>query len=168
MATTNSWSAAAISKLKSLFDKGLSTAEIGKRLGFTKNAIVGKINRLGLNEAKDAKSKKSSASARQVAATKQKPAAAVKKAAVKKPVPKPAAKKISAKARNESKKKTERIIRHSAQLMNLRSDQCRWPIGDPDSDNFRFCGEKCFTGKPYCFDHCKIAYQFTTPPRKKS
>ena len=55
MVTTNSWSAATIAKLKNLFDRGLSTAEIGRRLGFTKNAIVGKINRLGLNA--DAKKK---------------------------------------------------------------------------------------------------------------
>jgi GcrA cell cycle regulator len=49
MATTNSWSPSTITKLKSLLERGLSTSEIGKKLGFTKNAVVGKINRLGLN-----------------------------------------------------------------------------------------------------------------------
>ncbi|MDR2268668.1 MAG: GcrA family cell cycle regulator [Rickettsiales bacterium] len=161
MAIVNSWTTAAIAKLKTLFDKGLSTAEIGKRLGFTKNAIVGKINRLGLNS-KGAKTKKPKP------APKKKPEALPKKPNVKKTAPKKEAdKKRNAKTARESKQRTERIIRHSAQLMGLRADQCRWPIGDPDSDDFRFCGEKCFTGKPYCFEHCKIAYQFTTPIRKK-
>ena len=161
MATNNSWSASTIAKLKLLFDRGFSTAEIGKRLGFTKNAIVGKINRLKLN----------SKAASVAKAEKKKP-----KPAVKKPLPKKPAKSIhsakkdngaSRKSAAESKYKIERIIQHSAALMALRPDQCRWPIGDPDSDNFRFCGERCFVGKPYCFEHCKLAYQFTAPVKKK-
>ncbi|MDR3208785.1 MAG: GcrA family cell cycle regulator [Rickettsiales bacterium] len=147
MATINSWPAGLVARMKKLFDKGLPMAEIGKKLGFSKNAVVGKINRLGWNTLpKRAEAKKKSQKT------------AKKMPAVKKATPKDAAK---------SKKNIERTIQHSAQLMSLRADQCRWPIGDPDSDNFRFCGEKCFAGKPYCFEHCKIAYQFTTPPRKR-
>jgi GcrA cell cycle regulator len=155
-----------ISKLKSLFEKGLSTAEIGKRLGFTKNAVVGKINRLGLNAKLAAASAKSKAAAKKAkkAAPAAKPQKAAKKAVAAK---KSAPKKETAKSRTESRRKTERIIRHSAQLMSLRADQCRWPVGDPDSDDFHFCGEKCFTGKPYCFEHCKVAYQFAAPAKKK-
>lgn len=164
MATVNSWSSATIAKLKLLFERGLSTAEIGKRLGFTKNAIVGKINRLKLNT----RAVKSKAGAKAV-----KKKVAVKKAAVKKAVKsvRPArsqkVKKDRKKTAAESKHKIERIIQHSAALMSLRADQCRWPLGDPDSDNFRFCAEKCLVGKPYCFEHCKLAYQFTAPVRKK-
>lgn len=155
MATTNSWSAATIAKLKNLFDRGLSTAEIGRRLGFTKNAIVGKINRLGLN-----------------ADAKKKPAAPEKKKKTMPDVPaKKAPKKIEksepAKKIADSKKKSERIIDQAASLMALRSDQCRWPLGNPDADDFRFCGQKCFVGKPYCFEHCKVAYQFAPTPTKK-
>ena len=43
------WDSAALKKLKALTGKGLSTSEIGKRLGMSKNAIVGKLNRLGWN-----------------------------------------------------------------------------------------------------------------------
>ena len=152
MATTNSWSPILIAKLRALLDRGLSTAAIGKRLGFTKNAIVGKINRLGLNNAKTA----------------------AKKAA--KPVPKPAPKPVPKKpavAKKESRAseagtraRAERLMRQSAALMSLKADQCRWPIGNPDTDDFRFCGEKCFAGKPYCFEHCKVAYQFTQPKKR--
>ena len=60
----------------------------------------------------------------------------------------------------------QRIIQHSLELAALKPNQCRWPIGDPDSENFHFCGETVFVGKPYCYEHCKQAYQFT-PPKKK-
>ena len=60
----------------------------------------------------------------------------------------------------------QRIIQHSLEMANLKPNQCRWPIGDPDSENFHFCGKTVFTGKPYCYEHCRLAYQFT-PPKKK-
>ncbi|MDR1027523.1 MAG: GcrA family cell cycle regulator [Rickettsiales bacterium] len=157
MATTNSWSATLTAKLKFLFDKGLSTAEIGKRLGFTKNAIVGKINRLGLNEKKPA----AKAAAKKTAA-KPAPKPIIKKAA---PIKKPT--KQEAKATEAGARvRAERLMRQSAALMALKADQCRWPMGNPDTDDFKFCGEKCFAGKPYCFEHCKLAYQFTQPRKR--
>ena len=60
----------------------------------------------------------------------------------------------------------QRIIQHSLEMANLKPNQCRWPIGDPDSENFHFCGETVFVGKPYCYEHCKQAYQFTITPRQ--
>ena len=60
----------------------------------------------------------------------------------------------------------QRIIQHSLEMANLKPNQCRWPIGDPDSEHFHFCGETVFVGKPYCYEHCKQAYQFA-PPKKK-
>ena len=145
MATSNSWSSGMISKMKALFDKGHSTSEIGKKLGFSKNAVVGKINRLGWNA--DLK--------KNIKKTPKKGAKPTKIA--------------SASPAKVDKKKSDitKFIHNSAGLMALRPDQCRWPIGSPDTDDFRFCGEKVFPGKPYCFEHCKLAYQFTTPVKKK-
>ena len=60
----------------------------------------------------------------------------------------------------------QRIVQHALEMANLKSNQCRWPIGDPDSEHFHFCGETVFVGKPYCYEHCKQAYQFA-PPKKK-
>ena len=183
MATSNSWTAATTTKLKQLFEKGLSTAEIGKRLGFTKNAVVGKINRLGLNDVAKKLRPAKPASKPQTDKKKvqPKPKTALKtQPDKKKPQPRlkiEARPKVKAgkgtkgaaqRIRAESRQKTARTISHAARLMGLRPDQCRWPIGDPDSDDFRFCGEKCFVGKPYCFEHCKVAYQFTASPKKKA
>jgi GcrA cell cycle regulator len=36
---------------------------------------------------------------------------------------------------------------------------CRWPVGDPRSPDFRFCGCSAHEGLPYCVDHARIAYQ---------
>ncbi|MDD4615741.1 MAG: GcrA family cell cycle regulator [Alphaproteobacteria bacterium] len=36
---------------------------------------------------------------------------------------------------------------------------CRWPVGDPRSADFRFCGCTAQEGLPYCVDHARIAYQ---------
>ena len=43
-------------------------------------------------------------------------------------------------------------------LMDLKNNMCRWPIGDPEEENFHFCGKPTVTGKPYCAEHCKVAY----------
>ena len=42
--------------------------------------------------------------------------------------------------------------------MDLKLNSCRWPIGDPKDADFHFCGKDTVTGKPYCSEHCKIAY----------
>lgn len=39
---------------------------------------------------------------------------------------------------------------------------CQWPIGDPGSADFRFCGEEAVSGKPYCESHCNVAYRRTS------
>lgn len=181
------WDNATLKKLKALTGKGLSTSEIGKRLGMSKNAVVGKLNRLGWNSkaggvaaaknTADAKTTKKTEAKKETVKTQKKPGA-VKKIAEKKSVgvKNSTAKVASGKKKSEPKESTktlnknlamhQRIIQHSLEMANLKPNQCRWPIGDPDSENFHFCGEQVFVGKPYCYEHCKQAYQFT-PPKKK-
>ena len=199
------WDSIALKKLKALTGKGLSTSEIGKRLGMSKNAIVGKLNRLGWNakaggaaittketekkstakktseksavkktETKSAKTVEKKVTATKVASKKAETKVVVKaetkkvatpkiKADVKKAEPKAA---MSKKDEAKNLAMHQRIIQHSLEMANLKPNQCRWPIGDPDSEHFHFCGETVFVGKPYCYEHCKQAYQFT-PPKKK-
>ncbi len=197
------WDNATLKKLKALTGKGLSTSEIGKRLGMSKNAIVGKLNRLGWNAKAGGAStveipEKKTGIVKKVASTAKtaKSATAEKKTTVKsvtkkaavKPVekvtekstvkkttatkkveePKENTKKTVTAVRNDAKSLAvhQRIIQHSLEMANLKPNQCRWPIGDPDSEHFHFCGETVFVGKPYCYEHCKQAYQFA-PPKKK-
>ena len=188
------WDSGMLKKLKALVGKGLSTSEMGRKLGMSKNAVVGKLNRLGWNaKASEPASKKNTKTKKETKTTAKKPAktAAVKKIVEKKPKVAPV-KKIKEvkpvkaapkqKVKDDAKvkpviktasKKTKKdlalhelLIQHALQMANLKPNQCRWPIGDPDSENFHFCGETVFTGKPYCYEHCRQAYQLT-PPKKK-
>ena len=198
------WDTNKLKKLKSLVGKGLSTAEIGRRLEMSKNAVVGKLNRLGWNlkatmgggknvdnAKKEDKKKSKLPISKKIApvkpvvmpkATTKKPAktSTSKSAKPTKVAPKAAQKTTDKPVVNRlpragaGDKKTnanlamhQRIIQHSLELSALKPNQCRWPIGDPDSENFHFCGEPVFVGKPYCYEHCRQAYQFTTPPKKK-
>lgn len=185
---SKAWDSNVLKKLKALVGKGLSTAEIGKKLGLSKNAIVGKLHRMGWNAgatdsdavkkpAKKAVVKKPTPKKveKKPVAVKvaKKPAPApkpVKVAPKEKPVlaPKPAPKKTGGHAIAGSKGISvhQRMVQHALEMANLKPNQCRWPIGDPDSENFHFCGHPVFVGKPYCYEHCKQAYQFT-PPKKK-
>jgi len=42
------WTPERVSTLMALWGEGIPTSEIGRRLGVTKNAVVGKVHRLGL------------------------------------------------------------------------------------------------------------------------
>lgn len=44
-------------------------------------------------------------------------------------------------------------------LLELKETSCKWPIGDPQHDNFRFCGGHRREGYPYCGTHCRAAYE---------
>ena len=191
------WDNVTLKKLKALMGKGLSTSEIGRRLGLSKNAVVGKLNRLGWNSKaggvasgdKGGKSGDAKKTARSSATAKTTAKAGTTKKATARDGKKATAtsrsggrvagtkksgdgavagEKKSSGTRNLNKNLAmhQRIIQHSLELANLKPNQCRWPIGDPDSENFHFCGAQVFVGKPYCYEHCKQAYQFT-PPKKK-
>jgi len=109
------WTDEKIVRLKKLWQEGLTTGEIGKRLAVSKNAVVGKAHRLGLKG---------------------------------RPSP------IKRQQKQAEVKKDTRVFT----LTDLSAQTCRWPIGDPKHEDFRFCGRAVSPGKPYCADHCATAY----------
>ena len=44
-------------------------------------------------------------------------------------------------------------------LLQLNENTCRWPIGDPATPDFFFCGGKPLASLPYCHHHSRVAYQ---------
>jgi GcrA cell cycle regulator len=50
-------------------------------------------------------------------------------------------------------------------MLELGAHHCKWPIGDPASVDFRFCGKAQADGRPYCAGHSAIAF-VKPPPRK--
>ena len=58
--------------------------------------------------------------------------------------------------------KVKREVIHIAQPTSPTSESaCQWPIGDPGTPEFRFCYEPAKAGRPYCSEHCDIAYRKT-------
>jgi GcrA cell cycle regulator len=156
------WAEETIARLRALWDEGLSTAEIGRRLGVSKNAVVGKAHRLDLparpspiRRDGSGSSKPRRSAPRRVAgptlpplssaastASGQGPAMAPSLAAfAPKPVPVPPAR-----------------VAPPAPRPYGRVVTCCWPLGEPGTRSFRFCDEASEPGKPYCPDHVKLAY----------
>jgi GcrA cell cycle regulator len=55
----------------------------------------------------------------------------------------------------------------SATVLTLGAHMCKWPIGDPSSDEFTFCGRRASEGV-YCVDHARVAYQPAQTGKKKA
>lgn len=146
--------------LIALWNEGLSTAEIGRRLDVTKNAVVGKVHRLGLPKRQSPI--RGDAGVKMASSVKSRPSEQPKTA----PQPK---KVIAAQAPARPKVASEPAPSHEHEeigtvvsLEHLNHGQCSWPIGDPESEDFRFCGQKVVPGRPYCAYHCAKAYVKTT------
>lgn len=111
-------------------DRGLSATEIGKQLGISRNAALGKLNRLGLL------GNRQQITVRTPRVTAPKP-----------PAPKPPSQKVAIIVEPEPDPAT------LVTVADVRDSQCRWPVGDPSSEGFRYCGKECHRGHPYCDDH---------------
>jgi GcrA cell cycle regulator len=53
-------------------------------------------------------------------------------------------------------------------LLELNEATCHWPIGDPSSPDFFFCGGKALHGLPYCAHHSRVAYQPNVDRRRQA
>lgn len=134
-----SWTDEQIIRLRELWDEGKSTGEIGKILGVSKNAVVGKAHRLVL-PARPSPIKRS-AEEEQGEEVNERGRKPVKKAAPAKP-------------KSPKKDKNKKGVT----LMELTSHSCRWPVGDPKDEDFHFCGEEAELGKTYCAKHIAEAF----------
>lgn len=158
-----SWTDERVELLKKLWNQGLSASQIAGELGggVTRNAVIGKVHRLGLSGRAKAPAPQA---ARPRKATRppshpmmHQPAPQVRGnlALSPKPVaPAPVIEIAPAPSPEVVIPISERVT-----IMDLRESMCRWPHGDPTSAEFRFCGAKSPPGTPYCAYHSQIAYQ---------
>lgn len=158
------WTDERVELLKKLWSEGLSASVIATELGgVTRNAVIGKVHRLGLSgrtkapvpqaqrRAKPTRAPshplRSTASAvrgNTALAIDLMPAADAEPEVVAAPRP----------AQEVVIPLSERVT-----IMELREQMCRWPLGDPGREDFRFCGGRSVPGAPYCSHHAAIAYQ---------
>ena len=178
-----SWTDERVEILKKMWGEGQSASQIAKELGgVTRNAVIGKVHRLGLsNRATSNSSAKSEPKPKaapkaeaKAAAPKEAPSPKAAEPAAEKPSnvtplrrqiipagqplpPQPSANEISPEALarvSEIEKKAKKLT-----LLELTERTCKWPVGDPATPDFWFCGLPTQTGKPYCEAHVGVAFQ---------
>ncbi|UOA26131.1 GcrA family cell cycle regulator [Pseudosulfitobacter sp. DSM 107133] len=184
-----SWTDDRVELLKKMWGEGQSASQIAKELGgVTRNAVIGKVHRLGLSNragsgaaaAKpEPKAKPATPKAEVKPKAEAKPKVEAKPQPKEEPVPEtrvavmparakiipagqplppqPSANEISPEALakvSEIEKKAKRLS-----LMELTERTCKWPVGDPATEDFWFCGLPVQAGKPYCEAHVGVAFQ---------
>jgi GcrA cell cycle regulator len=155
------WTDERVELLKKLWADGLSASQIAGELGnVTRNAVIGKVHRLGLSgRAKDKATSAAPQRPRKAARTPSAPAPIAPQPhinVVSAPIPlQPVTEESEVLAEDDmAVPASERVT-----IMDLRESMCRWPMGDPTKPEFRFCGARSITGLPYCTHHARIAYQ---------
>ena len=181
-----SWTDDRVEVLKKLWVEGQSASQIAKELGgVSRNAVIGKVHRLGLSNCTTSSSSsksdtKSKTSVKSVSDTKRvsNKTSTSKVTSANSPSeprsnvtslrrqiipagqplpPQPSANEISPEALarvSEIEKKAKRIS-----LLELTERTCKWPVGDPATEEFWFCGLPSQAGKPYCEAHVGVAFQ---------
>lgn len=140
-----SWTHERIEHLKKLWEAGHTASNIATELGgITRNAVIGKAHRLGLSGRMKSKSKVSSVS---IVRRKKMPA-------------------------NRNSKIIE-LTTSVSEPMNpisfagIKDGLCRWPLGEPEDLDFKFCGRNSNDGVVYCDEHHSLAYQPLSQTRQK-
>ena len=149
---TAGWTEDRVGALKKLWLEGQSASQIAKQLGggVTRNAVIGKVHRLGLSgraaPSQPARATFRPSRPRPVHPT-QAPSAPRRIEAVQPRVA--AAASVPAPMPD---------LPGTATVMTLGAHMCKWPIGDPSSTEFSFCGRRASEGV-YCVEHARVAYQ---------
>lgn len=60
-------------------------------------------------------------------------------------------------------KQTYENNRRGVKPLDVKPNQCCWPIGNPSDNDFCYCGFPTVEKKPYCVGHCSVAFQVTKP-----
>jgi GcrA cell cycle regulator len=193
------WTDESISLLRTLWQEGLSTAEIGRRMSITKNAVVGKAHRLTLPPrpspirkmavAGNTALSPAAATAEMVRPDTVSEVVADHAAAAVAPVPAVAAAPAPASvvpptvaepsvvqpirpvvaqpeptAMPQPVAVERVVVRSEPPLRAVQAEPrrrgltCCWPLGEPGTKEFRFCGDEPVAGKPYCQQHAALAY----------
>jgi GcrA cell cycle regulator len=149
------WNDEIVGRLRRLWNDGHSTAEIGRRLGVSKNAVIGKRHRLELPARPSPIKRCGTSGPRPLTVPR-----IVPKLADIMPLNTGA---VPVAAQMPSIGLSTASIKHTGsdplQPMPSGNQPCCWPIGDPGTPGFRFCDDNTLIGKPYCEDHARTAYR---------
>src|SRR6056297_2884174 len=193
--TSATWNDERVEQLKKLWAEGKSASQIAVESGgISRNAVIGKVHRLGLAGRPQAVTSANTvpAASAQEAADAAPAECMDRQPAIQDaepgstPSPRSAAAasagnaasagsqrrasgvtgRASAAPRSGKVEPVPEFEQHVT-IMELREGMCRWPIGDPTSAEFRFCGARADIGVPYCNHHARIAYQPAADRRRE-
>ena len=150
------WDNEVIARLRLLWTEGHSTAEIGRRIGVSKNAVVGKAHRLELPPRPSPIHRNSEKSPRRRPARRVHGATLPVLAAALPPMPVLPPPRLA--LRSEAADRPAPVLRALPARIGGRVTPCCWPIGEPGTRSFRFCDDDSMGGKPYCEQHAALAY----------
>jgi GcrA cell cycle regulator len=165
------WSDARIRYLKQRWSKGASATQIARELGggLSRNAVLAKLRRLG-KDAGDRRRRQRSVG------TGARPACAHVLSGHWVPSRPSSARLRTSKSARQERSFPAWIVDAEPYADNpavdadipaaqrrpflaLNSQTCRWPVGDPVSPDFFFCGARPLVGRPYCAEHCARAHR---------
>ncbi|MEG1451296.1 cell cycle sigma 70 cofactor GcrA [Brevundimonas sp.] len=170
------WTEDRVGALKKLWLEGQSASQIAKALGggVTRNAVIGKVHRLGLSgraapsqparttfrtarpSAKAATAAATTTNAAPAAPAPQPTQAPSAPRRIEAVAPRPAA--VPSQVAQPSAPAPMPELPGTATVLTLGAHMCKWPIGDPSSREFSFCGRRASEGV-YCIEHARVAYQ---------
>ncbi len=154
--TPATWTPERVQQLRNFVVSGLTCSQIAAEIGVTRNAVIGKIHRLGLSPGRPA-----GGQARRCPPRVRHPRITSQRRLLRlmftqgEPVAETAA--------------MDCAPVQSAQpcsLLEIVLGRCRWPIGDPDATTFAFCGNEAAAGFSYCPGHARMAYR--APARRRA
>jgi GcrA cell cycle regulator len=158
--TTATWNPERVEQLRNFLSAGLTCSQIAAEIGVTRNAVIGKIHRLGLGPGRPA-----AAPGRACPPRTRRPRLSSQRQMLRL---------ISADApRTANGATVDPASVDSAQhcsLLELAQGKCRWPVSDPGSNSgtadFVFCGNEAVEGFSYCAGHARLAYR--SPERRRA
>ncbi|AWN50347.1 GcrA family cell cycle regulator [Methylobacterium sp. 17Sr1-1] len=149
-----SWTKERVELLKRLWSDGRSASQIAAEIGgVSRNAVIGKVHRLGL-AGRVVKANGTAPAGGRRPRIEGESAAGETPSVVAPAPPALALYQTASPADTTALPESARVT-----IMELREFMCRWPMGDPSTPDFRFCGDRAITGLPYCTHHSRIAYQ---------
>jgi GcrA cell cycle regulator len=146
-AAPTTWTPERVALLKERIEAGLSSAQIARELGVSRNAVIGKANRLRLSRFKRATAGQPDENGPR---TNARPRIATRHRTLRA---------LWAKPQPASAAEVPVECARRCSLLELAPWHCRWPMGDPSAQGFGFCGNKPVDGLPYCPGHARMAYR---------
>jgi GcrA cell cycle regulator len=149
-ASSLEWPDETVAVLRQLWAEGHSTAEIGRRLQRSKNAVVGKAHRLDLPGRESPIRRKGGDQTPRPPRHRPVPKLADMMPVASTP-PTPPARPLAPRATTDRQTP-------ATPATNRRTHSCCWPLGEPGRPGFRFCDAPAVPGRPYCDAHARLAY----------